>query len=135
MLLFRSYAILFLSRSQQWREEYIELLFKSWAISCDHVRKMEHGAALDLLVLLYQDKRTEKNKFFSHVVNIKRLNKNNIMGIFKKKSPIEKLYRKHEKLLRIAHALSTSDRSASDAKYAEAQAILDRIDAMEAQVK
>lgn len=50
------------------------------------------------------------------------------MGLFKKRSPIDKLYDKHEKLLKEAHALSTSNRSASDAKHAEAQAVLDEID-------
>ena len=44
------------------------------------------------------------------------------MGIFKRKSPIDKLYNKREKLLKEAHSLSTTNRSASDAKVAEAEA-------------
>lgn len=45
------------------------------------------------------------------------------MGLFKRKSPIDKLYDKHARLLQEAHALSTSNRTASDAKYAEAEKV------------
>lgn len=52
-----------------------------------------------------------------------------MFGLFKKKSPIDKLYDQYEKLMKEAHALSTSNRKASDAKYAEADAILKKIEA------
>ena len=51
-----------------------------------------------------------------------------MFGIFKKKSPIEKLQDRYKKLLSEWHQLSSTDRSASDAKYAEAQSILNEID-------
>lgn len=53
------------------------------------------------------------------------------MGLFKRKSPIDKLYDKREKLLQEAHALSTSNRSASDAKVAEAENVLREIEKLE----
>jgi hypothetical protein len=53
------------------------------------------------------------------------------MGLFKRKSPVDKLYDKHEKLLKEAHALSTSNRSASDAKVAEAEAVMKEIEKLE----
>jgi len=56
-----------------------------------------------------------------------------MFNFFKKKSPIERLYAEYEKLLKEAHALSTSNRSASDAKQAEAQEVLKKIEAAEAQ--
>jgi len=43
-----------------------------------------------------------------------------MFGLFNKKSEVEKLEDKHAKLLEEAYALSKSDRSASDAKTAEA---------------
>lgn len=52
------------------------------------------------------------------------------MGLFKRRTKADKLNQKYQKLLKEAHALSTSNRSASDAKYAEAQAVLDEIDAL-----
>jgi hypothetical protein len=51
-----------------------------------------------------------------------------MFGIFKKKSPIEKLQDRYKKLMSEWHQLSSTDRSASDAKYAEAQSILNEID-------
>jgi len=51
-----------------------------------------------------------------------------MFGLFKKKSPIDKLYDQYEKLMKEAHGLSTSNRKASDAKYAEADAILKKIE-------
>tara|TARA_S200000501_G_scaffold238267_1_gene223307 strand:- start:52 stop:222 length:171 start_codon:yes stop_codon:yes gene_type:complete len=47
--------------------------------------------------------------------------------IFKKISPLEKLYKKQEKLLKEAHRLSKSNRSLSDQKYFEAEEILKKI--------
>jgi hypothetical protein len=51
-----------------------------------------------------------------------------MFGIFKKKSPIEKLHDRYKKLMSEWHELSTTNRSASDLKYAEAQKLLDEID-------
>lgn len=51
-----------------------------------------------------------------------------MFGIFKKKTPLEKLQDRYKKLISEWHELSTTNRSASDAKYAEAQALLDEID-------
>ena len=55
------------------------------------------------------------------------------MGLFSKKSPVEKLYKKHAKLMSDAHKLSTSNRTASDAKYAEAEKVLEEIKSLENQ--
>lgn len=55
-----------------------------------------------------------------------------MFGIFKKKSPLEKLQGRYKKLMSEWHELSTTNRSASDAKYAEAQALLDEIDKLNA---
>ena len=51
-----------------------------------------------------------------------------MFGIFKKKSPIEKLQERYKKLMSEWHQLSSTDRSASDAKYAESQTVLDEIE-------
>ena len=51
-----------------------------------------------------------------------------MVGIFKKKSPIEKLQERYKKLMSEWNQLSSTDRSASDAKYAEAQTVLDEIE-------
>ena len=50
-----------------------------------------------------------------------------MFGLFKKKSPITKLQKQYEQLMKEYHALSTINRSASDAKFAEAEAIQDKI--------
>jgi len=50
-----------------------------------------------------------------------------MFGIFKKKTPIEKLQDRYKKLMSEWHQLSSTDRSASDAKYAEAQTVLNEI--------
>lgn len=55
-----------------------------------------------------------------------------MFGLFKKKSPIEKLEEKHAKLLEEAFALSKTDRNASDAKTAEAAEIDKQIQALQA---
>ncbi|WP_109829656.1 Lacal_2735 family protein [Reichenbachiella versicolor] len=51
-----------------------------------------------------------------------------MFGLFKSKSPIEKLEQKYEKLIKESHRLSTINRAESDAKYSEAQAIMDEIE-------
>lgn len=53
--------------------------------------------------------------------------------IFRKTPPQQKLQRKYEKLMSEAHKLSVSNRSKSDAKYAEAFAISKKIDELNAQ--
>jgi len=55
--------------------------------------------------------------------------------IFAKKSPVDQLYDQHQSLLKEAHALSTSNRKASDAKYLEAEEVMKRIEALESEVK
>jgi hypothetical protein len=47
-----------------------------------------------------------------------------MFGLFKKKNPMEELQKKYSKLMEEAHRLSTTDRTASDAKMAEAQEVL-----------
>ncbi|MDA7825211.1 Lacal_2735 family protein [bacterium] len=51
-----------------------------------------------------------------------------MFGIFKKKSQLEKLQDRYKKLMSEWHELSTTNRSASDLKYVEAQKLLDEID-------
>jgi hypothetical protein len=53
-----------------------------------------------------------------------------MFGLFKSKSEVEKLQEKYEKLMKEWHALSTTNRSESDKKYAEAEAIAKKIDAI-----
>ncbi|WP_299224389.1 Lacal_2735 family protein [uncultured Psychroserpens sp.] len=54
-----------------------------------------------------------------------------MFGIFKKSSEVDKLQKKYEKLMKEWHALSTTNRAESDKKYAEAQRVLDRIEALQ----
>ena len=54
-----------------------------------------------------------------------------MFNIFKKASPLQKLYSKQEKLLREAHQLSKSNRSLSDQKYHEAEELLNKIKELE----
>jgi hypothetical protein len=51
-----------------------------------------------------------------------------MLGLFKKKSPKEKLQEKYKKLLEESYKLSSTNRKASDAKAAEADEILKQID-------
>jgi uncharacterized protein YlxW (UPF0749 family) len=57
-----------------------------------------------------------------------------MFGIFKKKSPLEKLQEKHTKLLQEAFNLSKSNRSASDAKMAEAEIVQKEMDQLKGQL-
>lgn len=50
-----------------------------------------------------------------------------MFGLFKKSSEAEKLQKQYDKLMADWHKLSTTNRAESDKKYAEAQAISDRI--------
>ena len=54
-----------------------------------------------------------------------------MFGLFKKKSEKEKLEEQYEKLLAEAHNLSTINRTQSDAKAAEANDVLKKIEALE----
>ncbi len=51
-----------------------------------------------------------------------------MFGLFKKKSPVEKLKVKYTKLMEEAYQLSQTDRRAADEKYAEAEAIMKEIE-------
>ena len=54
-----------------------------------------------------------------------------MFGFFKKKSPIKILNDKYEKLQKETYTLSTTNRTQSDQKYAEAQEVLKEIEALE----
>ncbi len=53
-----------------------------------------------------------------------------MFGLFKKKSEADKLKESYEKLMKEAFNLSKIDRTASDAKYAEADKIMKQIEAI-----
>ena len=53
-----------------------------------------------------------------------------MFGIFKKKSKIEILQKRYEKLLKEYHQLSTTSRLESDRKYVEAQEVLKEMDSL-----
>lgn len=53
-----------------------------------------------------------------------------MFGLFKKGSEKEKLQKKYEKFMSEWHKLSTTNRAASDKKYAEAQKILEQLEAL-----
>jgi polyhydroxyalkanoate synthesis regulator phasin len=54
-----------------------------------------------------------------------------MFGIFKKKTEKEKLEEKYKKVMKEAFDLSKVNRSASDGKYADADAIQKQIDALD----
>ncbi|MDG1779133.1 MAG: Lacal_2735 family protein [Flavobacteriaceae bacterium] len=51
-----------------------------------------------------------------------------MFGLFKRKTEVEKIQDRYKKLMAEWHDLSSVDRSASDAKYAEAQKVLEELD-------
>lgn len=53
-----------------------------------------------------------------------------MFGLFKKKTPIQKLQEKYDQLIKESYELSTVNRSESDKKQSEAQEILKEIDAL-----
>ncbi len=53
-----------------------------------------------------------------------------MFGLFKKKNEAEKLQEEYAKLMKEAFVLSKSDRKQSDAKTAEAEEVLKKIDAL-----
>lgn len=58
-----------------------------------------------------------------------------MLGLFKKKSPIDKLEAKHSKLLEEAFKLSKTNRTASDAKTAEAADVMREIQELKSKEK
>lgn len=64
-----------------------------------------------------------------------QLNNNYMFSLFKKKSPIDKLQKKYDRLMKEAHSLSTVNRAASDQKYAMADEVNKQIDALIQQTK
>jgi hypothetical protein len=55
-----------------------------------------------------------------------------MFGLFKRKTEEQKLQDRYKKLMAEWHDLSSVDRSASDAKYAEAQKVLEELDELNA---
>ena len=53
-----------------------------------------------------------------------------MFGLFKKKTELEKLQEKYQKLMKEAFELSKINRSEGDSKYAEADEIQKRIEAL-----
>ena len=53
-----------------------------------------------------------------------------MFGLFKKKSEADKLQEEYAKLMKEAFTLSKSDRKKSDAKTAEAEEVLKKIEAL-----
>ncbi len=53
-----------------------------------------------------------------------------MFGLFKKTSELDKLQKQYEILMADWHKLSTTNRSESDKKYAEAQKIIDQIEVL-----
>jgi len=51
-----------------------------------------------------------------------------MFGLFKRTSELDKLQKQYEKLMSDWHKLSTTNRALSDKKYAEAEAILAKIE-------
>jgi len=56
-----------------------------------------------------------------------------MFGLFKKVSEVDKLQKKYEKLMKEWHTLSTTNRSESDKKYAEAEQIQKQIEVLKQQ--
>lgn len=54
-----------------------------------------------------------------------------MFGLFKKKSKADQLYTRYEKLMAQSHALSSLNRAESDKKFAEAQELINQIEALE----
>jgi len=54
-----------------------------------------------------------------------------MFGLFKKKSPVDKLYKKHKDLLAKSHQLSHSNRAEADRLQAEAEEVLKEIDKLQ----
>lgn len=55
-----------------------------------------------------------------------------MFGLFKKKSEVEKLQESYKKIMEEAYKLQSINRSDSDAKYQEADTVLKKIEALQA---
>ncbi|MFD2529190.1 MULTISPECIES: Lacal_2735 family protein [Polaribacter] len=55
-----------------------------------------------------------------------------MFGLFKKKSPVEKLQEKYKKLMEEAYKLQSINRTDSDTKYKEADDLLKKITELQA---
>lgn len=53
-----------------------------------------------------------------------------MFGLFKKTSEADRLQKQYEKLMAESHRLSTTNRSASDLKMAEANKVMDQLEAL-----
>lgn len=53
-----------------------------------------------------------------------------MFGLFKKKSELEKLQEQYEQLMKDYHRLSTTDRTASDKAFAQADEVAKKMDAL-----
>lgn len=73
-----------------------------------------------LLLLYYQTHQFKNHKAYPIIM----------FGLFKKKSEKEQLQSRYKKLMEEAYKLQSVNRSQSDEKYAEADAILKQIDAL-----
>ena len=54
-----------------------------------------------------------------------------MFGIFKKKSPVEKLQEKYKKVMEEGYKLQSTNRTDSDSKYKEADDILKEIEVLQ----
>ena len=54
-----------------------------------------------------------------------------MFGLFRKKTEAEKLNKKYDKLMQEGYELSTINRKASDAKYAEAEEVLKQLEKLQ----
>ncbi len=54
-----------------------------------------------------------------------------MFGLFKKKTEKEKLLDQYKKLMKESHNLSTTNRTESDKKHAEAQEVMDKLDLLD----
>ncbi len=75
--------------------------------------------------------------FIFHAVNIFQIlpfefqiKSKTMFGFLKKKSPLEKLTKEYQSLMEEAFRLSKTDRKSSDQKYAEAEEIQKKIEAL-----
>lgn len=57
------------------------------------------------------------------------------MGLFKRKSKLDKLEAEYQNLLKLSHKLSTSNRAKSDEVYAQADAVLKQIELLSKEEK
>ena len=72
------------------------------------------------------------NRWLTALHRLEIINKQIAMfGLFKKKSEVEKLQEKYQKLMKEAFDLSKVNRSESDKKYAEADDVQKKIEALQ----